>query len=67
MGILGPIAEELKQLSDQAGAGPTSLVQQQEELFKGMSEQAQEFHRRYNNVKQRNERSGRMKLRACLL
>ena len=26
--ILGPMAEELKQLSDQAGAGPTSLAQQ---------------------------------------
>jgi len=60
VGILGPMAEELKQLSDQAGAGPTSLVQQQEELFKDMSGQAQEFHRRYNNVKQRNESSDKV-------
>lgn len=32
----------------------------EQQLFKDMSEQAKEFHRRYTNVKQRNESSDKV-------
>jgi hypothetical protein len=52
------MAEDLKVISDTQSATSGHNIQQQ--LFKDMTDQAKEFHRRYTNVKQRNESSDKV-------
>jgi len=57
MNVLSQIADSLK---DMATDSKDKIVQEQTSLMTAMHTQAQEFHRRYNNVKQRNESSDKV-------
>mmetsp|Transcript_15227 Transcript_15227/g.25770 ORF Transcript_15227/g.25770 Transcript_15227/m.25770 type:complete len:118 (+) Transcript_15227:111-464(+) len=56
-GVIGSIAEGLNELATQKQA---SIGEKQTQLLSGLHEQSQEFQRRYNNVKQRNESSDKV-------
>ena len=57
MNVLTQVADSLK---DMATDSKGKIAQEQASLLGAMGTQSQEFHRRYNNVKQRNESSDKV-------